>query len=303
MRYFWGYAITTIILLTACDDSDARLRKYFIGNEWYIAGEVFIRNDSTISPKYYNFEQGKLVGDTTFPIILTDSLLIYRMVREKGEYSDGRNFIVTGDTILTDTAVYDFIYINNEAKLILYLPSYPKIATSKKKIRPKPTQNFVREKFEINGYSIGDAIDRELLRTRGIYSFDTYTIEDCELKDSKDIKIKIIGYNQIYAMERANIPNYRVQEVVKVISSKLNSTPEYFPMRKIKEDSDYEYEFYRWNAKGVTIKLERKKYVGSELFRNLLDTDKWTLYYDDDVQRAILIEQNKNAVPKSTIIN
>jgi len=289
--------------MTSCDSPRARIRKYFLGNEWYISGEVFLRNDSTVSPKYYDLTQGKFVGDTAFPIILTDSIIIYKMVREKGVYSNGRNFVITGDSIYTDTAVYDFIYINNEPRMILYLSSYPKICVPKKKIRPKPTQNYVRENFEINGYSIGDVISRDLLRVRGLYSYDTYTIEDCELKDNKDIKIKIIGYNQIYSIERHNIPNYRVQEAVKVINSKLDVTPEYFPMKKIKDDSDYEYEFYRWNAKGVTIKLERRRYVGSELYRNLLESDKWVLYYDDDVQRAILIEQNRIAQPKSTIIN
>ncbi len=304
MQYKTFLAILAAVLfLAACDSPSSRLRKYFIGNEWYISGELFLRNDSSVSAKYYDFEKEALVGDTTFPIIFNDSMIIYSLVREKGVYNNGRTFVVTGDTIITDTAVYDFIYINNEPKLLLYLPSYPKICISKKKIKPKPTHNFQREKFEINGYSIGDFIDRDLLKTRGIYNYDTYTIEDCELKDNKDIKIKIIGYNQIYSIERHNIPDYRIHDAIKVVNSKLGVQAEYVPMRRWRENSDYEYEFYRWSAKGVRIKLERTRYIGRELYRNLLDTDKWSLHYDDDVQRTILIEQYRNSKPQSTIIN
>ena len=303
MKFYLLKLFVVVLIFASCDSPKSRLSNYFVDNEWHIAGEVIFRNDSSVSAKYYDFDKGALVGDTTFPIILTDSIIIYSLVREKGVYNNGRNMVITGDTIITDTAYYDFIYINDEAKLILYLSSFPKICKSKKKISPKPTSNFQREKFEVNGYSIGDLVDRNDIKTRGIYNYDTYTIEDCELKDNKDIKIKLIGYNQIYSIERHNIPDYRIHDAIKVINSKLGVEPEYIPMRRWRENSDYEYEFYRWNAKGVRIKLERTRYIGRELYRNLLDTDKWILYYDDDVQRTILIDQYRNSKPQSTIIN
>lgn len=106
--------LASVMFLSGCDTSKSRLRKYFIGNEWYIAGELFLRNDSSISSKYYDFEKQMLVGDTAFPIIFNDSMIIYSLVREKGVYNNGRTMLVTGDTIITDTAFYDFIYINNE---------------------------------------------------------------------------------------------------------------------------------------------------------------------------------------------
>lgn len=295
--------VIVVLFFTNCDSPKSRLSNYFVDNEWYIANEVFLRNDSSVSAKYYDFEKEMLVGDTTFPIILTDSMIIYTLVREKGVYNNGRNMVVTGDTIITDTAFYDFIYINNEAKLILYLQSFPKICNSKNKISPKPTHNFPRETFEISGYSIGDLIDRNVLKTKGIYNYDSYTIEDCELKDNKDIKIKLIGYNQIYSLERHNIPDYRIHDATKVINNKLGVQPEYVPMRRWRESSDYEFEFYRWSAKGVRIKLERTRYVGKELYRNLLENEKWVLYYDDDVQQTIMIDQYRNSTPQSTIIN
>ena len=84
--------IIIAVIISSCDTPNSRLRRYFIGNEWYISGELFLRNDSSVSAKYYDFEKQALVGDTTFPIIFSDSMIIYSLVREKGVYRNGRSF-------------------------------------------------------------------------------------------------------------------------------------------------------------------------------------------------------------------
>lgn len=295
--------IIPIAIITSCDKKETNIEKYFIENEWFINNETYFRNDSSISYKYYNFSQGKLMGDTTFPIQMNDSIIIYKQIREKGVYNNGVSLTVTGDTTITDTAFYDFTYINQAPHLIIYLQSHPKILRSKNKIDPPVTNNFERAAFKINGYTVGDTIDANILKTRGIYSYETYTIEDCELKTNNDIKIKTIGNKQIYSIERHNIPDYRVNDAIKVINNKLEIQPDYFPQHKRTVNNDYEYEFYSWKAKGIRIKLERSKYIGKEAYMNLLNNDKWTLFYDDDVTQAILVEQYVSGGPTSTIIN
>jgi len=295
--------IIIIMIINSCDTNKSNLNKFFIGNEWFINNELFLRNDSSISYRYYCFNQEKLVGDTTFPAIINDSVIIYSQIREKGIYVNGVSLTVTGDTIITDTAYYDFLYINKKPCMIIYSQGYPKILTSKKNIKPPVTQNFEREKFVILGYSIGDTINPNFLRTRNIYNYGNYSIEDCDLKENRDVIIKIIGNNQIYAIERHNIQDYRVEDVMKVITNKLGCEPHYYSMQRKKDDSNFEYEFYVWKAKGVQIKLERRRYVGKELFMNLLEKYNWSLFYDDDVQQAILVHQYKSGVPRSTIIN
>ena len=303
MRNILFVCIITIIVITGCGTEKTSFERYFMGNEWLMNGETYFRNDSSISYKHYDFNQEKLVGDTAFPMQLNDTVVIYKQVREKGIYNNGVSFTVTGDTIITDTAFYDFIYINKKPRLIIYLQSHPKILRSKNKITPPVTNHFERASFTINGYTIGDIIDVNLLKTKGIYSYNTYSIEDCELKNNRDIKMKIIGNNQIYSIERHNIPDYRISDAIKVINNKLGTQPDYFPQHKRRVDSNYEYEFYSWKAKGVRIKIERSKYIGKEVYMNLFDNDKWTLFYDDEVEQAVLVEQYTSGDPTSTIIN
>lgn len=296
--------LVAILVTLSCDTSNSIKNKAFTGNEWTIGDEILFRNDSSVSYVKFDSEKGEMIGDTTFPITITDSTITFTLVRGKGHYNDQRQYVLTGDTTVTTTVGYDFAMVNDEPKLILYAENYPKVCSSKKTdLNIKPTNNYEQVKFTVAKYSIGDRIDRDLLKTRGIYNYETYTIEDCELKTNHDIKIKIIGYNQIYAIERHNIPQYRVEEIKEVVTSKMGQEPVYVPMRQLSDNSDYAYEFYRWSQNGVRIKLERSRYIGDYAYMNLLDSDTWTLYYDDDVQKALLIEQHKKSKPHSTIIN
>lgn len=276
----------------------------FVGNEWIISDEVIFKDMFSVSYKGFNSEIKEMVGDTLFPIILTDSTITYTLVIGKGMYNENRQYILTGDTTVHATVGYDFKHINGQAYLILYADNYPKICVSKRTDLQIPeTNNYKQAKFTVQKLSIGDKVERDLLKTRGIYNYESYTIEDCELKSNRDIKVKIIGYNQIYAIERHNIPNYRKDEIIGVVTSKMGMNPKYVPMRQLSEGSDYAYEFYVWNHNGVRVKLERSRYVGDYSYMNLLDSDTWNLYYDDDVQKAILIEEHKASKPQSTIIN
>jgi len=303
MRKIIGLTLI-VIFIYSCDQKADIREKAFIGNEWTIGDEVIFRNDSSVSYAKFDPVKKEMVGEKLFPITLTDSTISYTLIKGKGNYNDQRQYVLYGDTTIVYNSGYDFKMVNDEPKLIIYAENYPKICSSKKsKLNIKPTSNYEQIKFEIGKYSIGTRIDREILKTRGIYNYDTYTIEDCELKTNHDIKIKIIGYNQIYAIERHNIPNYRVEEIKKVVTSKMGVEPVYVPMSQLSESSDYAYEFYQWSKNGVRIKLERSRYVGDYAYMNLLDSDAWILYYDDDVQKALLIEQHKKSKPHSTIIN
>ena len=152
-------------------------------------------------------------------------------------------------------------------------------------------------------YTIGDLIDRSLLKTRGIYNYPNYTIEDCESAENKDISYKIIGYNTIYSIERRRIEDYRIKEIVEVVTNKLGSKPEYRPMRQWIDGSDYKYEFYRWTGHGVQINLSRSKYIGSNTYKTLVGNNEWTLSYDDSFIQSILVETYRNGEPQSSIIN
>jgi hypothetical protein len=205
--------------------------------------------------------------------------------------------------LLTDTVKYDLKIINKRPKLIIYTDPFPLILSSNKPVDLPETNNFKPVKFLISDYSIGDQIDRSLLKTRGIYNYPSYSIEDCEFIENKDITFKIIGYNSIFSIERRRIEDYRIKDIVNVVTNKLKSNPEYRPMRQWVEGSNYEFEIYRWATNGVQIDLSRSRYIGNQSYKTLIDNNDWDLSYDDVILQAILIETYRNGHPQSSIIN
>lgn len=299
------YLLFIVIFSLSCNNSyNTKNYKYFTNNSWYISNDLIFRNDSSMSSKKFDKTQNKMVDDTLlFPISLTDSTIKYKMLVDIVKYDDSMSYHITGDTIIENNVIYDLKYINNEPKLILYHNNFPVICSSKKQnIHFIETNNFKHVNFLMSGFAIGDKIDRTIIKTKGIYNYKNYTIEDCELIENPDIKFKIIGYNIIYSIERQNISDNKIDDIIKVVNNKLRFIPEYSPMKKWAENSDYQYEFYRWSINGVVISLSRSKYIGSTAYKNLLNNNEWTLNYDDNVQRAILIETYQNEKPKSTLI-
>jgi hypothetical protein len=105
------------------------------------------------------------------------------------------------------------------------------------------------------------------------------------------------------ALKRRRIEDFRIEEIKKVVTSKLNCTPEYRPMKQWVNNADYEYEFYRWAVNGVQVNLSRSRYVGSEAYKTLVGNNDWTLTYDDVYLQSVLIETYRNGRPQSSIIN
>ncbi len=295
--------VTIALILGSCVKKTCKNIELFTDIEWYYGNDLVFRNDSAISYSQYDTINKRFFNDSAFALHITDSSLIYTRYKEQGYYDDDRNYIITHCEKSTDTVMYDLTYINKKPKLILYLEPFPLILSTKSNLTLAETKNFKPVKFVISDYSIGDQIDRSLLKTRGIYNYPTYTIEDCEFTENKDITFKIIGYNTIYSIERRKIEDYRIEEIKKVVTSKLEIEPEYRPMKQWLNNTDYEYEFYRWAIHGVQVNLTHSKYIGAEVYKTLVDSDSWTLTYDDVYLQSILIETYKNGRPQSSIIN
>ncbi len=304
VKYLMSFSLVILLALTSCKQLKNNIPiEYFEGISWYQNDKMMLRNDSSISFAAYDTINLRPINQEVHPLVINDSSLIISRFQERGYYSDSKDFVITHMEKLLDTVLFDFKYINNKPKLILYFDPFPMILSTNQSLVLNETNNFKPIKFLISEYSIGNQIDRSLLKTRGIYNYPNYTIEDCEFIENKDITFKIIGYNTIYSIERKRIENYRIEEVVKVVTSKLGLSPEYRPMRQWIEGSDYEYEFYRWAGHGVQINLSRSKYIGNEVYKTLVRSDDWTLSYDDLFQQAILVETYRNGKPQSSIIN
>ena len=294
----------SFLLIGSCQlNKTSKNFEIFSGNEWYLGEKLIFRNDSSICFTQYDTVKNTATHIQSFPMNLTDTSLIYTRFQPRGYFDTNREFSTTHFEKLVDTIRYDLMYVNKNAKLILYTDPFPTILSTQSALTIPETHHFEQIKFRISEFTIGDQIDRSMLKTKGIYNYPNYTIEDCEYIDNKDITFKIIGYNTIFSIERRRIENYRIKEIVEVVTAKLGLQPEYRPMRQWIDGSDYEYEFYRWSGYGVQINLSRSKYVGNAVYKTLVGNDSWTLSYDDSFIQAILVETYKNGKPHSSIIN
>lgn len=295
---------TIVITASSCQiEKPIKNINIFKDIEWYLGDNLVFRNDSAVCFTHYDTLKLKPTQPQSFSLNLTDTSLIYTSYQKRGHFDNNKEFVITHLEKQVDTVWYDLKYINKKPKLILYTNPFPLILAANSKIDLPETNNFDQIKFVIAKYSIGDLIDRSLLKTRGIYNYPNYTIEDCESAENKDITYKIIGYNTIYSIERRGIEHYRVKEIVDVVTTKLGVNPDYRPMRQWIEGSDYEYEFYRWTGHGVQINLSRSKYIGTNTYKTLVEDNEWTLTYDDSFIQAILVETYRNGKPQSSIIN
>ncbi len=292
----------TAMLTTSCTQTTKNI-KAFTDNEWYLDSTLVIKNDSAFSYAKYDSVLGIFSAPTLIPLQLTDTTMVLSRYKTIGDYDSAGVYTISRCELSTDTVLYDIKYINKRAKLIIYTDPFPMILSSKERLDIEETNNYETVKFSLSDFTIGDQIDKALLKTIGVYNYSNYTIEDCEYINDKNLSFKIIGYNHIFSIERKKIEEYQVKEIMSVVTDKLGSTPEYRPMRQWTKDSDYEQEFYRWTTSGVRIDLTRSKYVGTDSYKTLINSKNWNLSYDDVVLQAILIESFKNGKPKSSIIN
>lgn len=299
-----GFAALALLLLSTGCKQQLKNGSAFTDINWYPNDSLLvIQNDSAFSFMKYDTVLEQFFSPVKIPLQLTDSTMILSRYKPVGVYDSKHIFHVKKCELNTDTVRYDIKFINKRPKLIIYTDPFPIILSTDKRFEIEETNNFTPIKFQISEFSIGDQIDRSLLKTVGVYNYSNYTIEDCEHINDKNLSFRIIGYNHIFSIERRKIEDYKIKEVMNVVTEKLGNAPEYRPMRQWSKDSDYEYEFYRWSTNGVQIDLTRSKYVGSDSYKTLLNSQNWNLSYDDVVLQAILIETFKNGKPHSSIIN
>jgi hypothetical protein len=151
-----------------------------------------------------------MVGDTLIPFYPNDSILTIKEILAKGKFvstEQGSDFIIEGDTLVTDTYRFEFRNFNG-LKLLLYPRDEinPAVFTwqSNGKAKDfKEVKYFDNVRFEIAGLSIGDTIIKdslifmpvdekkqlfEFLQFQGFYKDVSYEKFLAKLKDKKFVK-------------------------------------------------------------------------------------------------------------------
>jgi len=241
----------------------------------------------------------EMVGDTMIPIIILDSTVIITQIIGVQGVDDNFNLNLKSDTIIADTFLFEFMFITEPILVLTRKFGNPFILRLKESQEIQETSNLKLRSFEIGGYTIGDSINRELISINEISKEDGVILEKAELASNEDIKFDIIGNNIIYSIERHNINNDKIDNVISVITEKLNSEP--YHRKPAKVVGDYTRENYLWFTYDVDINLFRLKYEGNDPF-GIYSKGDWILYYDNDILQPILSLVYGNNKPKSSII-
>lgn len=294
-----------ITLFLSCSYKEKSLSEKYLNLNWNNGEKLVFENGDIHSYTHYDSIQNKMVGDSLIPFIIKDSTIIVTKIIGNGKYEEVNGkyeFKIESDTITTDTLRFEFRNFNG-SKLLLYDKEwyYPSIFNLDKNENQdlQEIKYFDNVRFEIGGLSIGDTINRIDFQFENVSNYDTYSFEEAELISNKDIDIDVIGDKYILKIVQSEISKYDLEDVIKVVSTKLNQEPKHTPTKK---DNEYESEFYRWNKNGTEISLLRMNYIGDDRWKKIYSNDDWSLYYEDKIIEALLINEFKNGQPKSLII-
>lgn len=294
-----------ITLFSSCSYKEKSLSEKYLNLNWNNGEKLVFENGYFHSYTHFDSIQNKMVGDSLVPFLIKDSTIIVTKVIGKGKYEEVNGeykLKIESDAIDTETLKFEFRNFNG-SKLLLYFNDwhYPSIFNLDKNENQdlQEIKYFDNVRFEIGGLSIGDSISRKDFQFKGVNNNDKYSFEEVELKSNKNINVDIIGDKYILKIIQRRISKYDLDDVIKVVNTKLNQEPTHTPTKK---DSEFEYEYYSWDKNGTRICLQRMKYLGNDPLTKICSNDDWNLYYEDEIIEALLINEFKNGQPKSLII-
>ncbi|MBI6121011.1 hypothetical protein [Salegentibacter maritimus] len=287
-------------LMFSCSDNEAN-KKDFLNYKWTLNNEIKIDKGNYHSYTSFDQKRGKMVGDSLIPIKTLDSSIIITQKVAFGKYDSNLNFIPNNDTLITDTLFFDIRDFKGKTKLLLFDENFYPIAYDlKSNEKLKENRKINNIPFKIAGLTIGDSIDRNEFEVKDVTNFENFSLESVEYIPNNDIDMEIIGDNFIHSIIQRKISSTDLEDIIKVVNSKLNMEAEHDPTEK---NGDYESEYYRWGNNGVDITLQRMKYLGDDPWKKMASDNYWTLYYDDKVTQALLKSEFVGSKPKSTVIN
>lgn len=295
------FVIIIICFFWSCSGSDDDGLE-FLNYNWKNNERVWIKDGMFNSYTHFEPEIGEMVGDSLIPIeIFDDSLLVITSIGPKGTFDDNFKFKPNRDTVYTDTLTYEVREFEG-TKLLLYPVNERFFSTiyeleSNATVRSHITKDII--KFKVEGFSIGNKINRDLIDVKDIRNYDDKAIEIVELKTNSDVQMELIGDNYINKITKRGISKYDLNEVIGVVSHKMGFAPEHKPTS---QSGAYEQEYYSWVKNGVRITLQRMIYIGEDSIKKLVNNDDWTLYYEDNITSGMLEMEFANGKPKSTII-
>lgn len=265
---------------------------------WGTADQVVIENGFFHSKQYLDTINNQLTGDTLVPIHFDKAMLIIEKMEpvkmELREVDGIEDFYITRIGWKKDTFLYDIKKHIDKFFLILiseHASSYVYELKEDHKILEQ-TNNIHIPEFEIEGYVIGDVINRDEIQILATDQFGTSLTETAVLNKNENVILEIIGGKYIHNIMLTQIKDAEIADLKENINAAFTITPDiqYFDEGKEEENQDILY-FY-WSENEVNVLLSRaSEYGGKE--------QEWTLTYTNLLISNILRNYLKT-VPESS---
>ena len=291
-KYMPMFALFIAVFLSQCKKAEEvigtgnEIFKYAWGNN----DQIFIEDYKFHSCKYLDTLENQLEGDSLVPIkfINGDGLTITQLVPSSMKMMEKEGmteFVITRAQFRTDT--FNFAtkkYIGKQFLLLFSNTSTTRIYELKtNEVELPEIRSNYQPQFKINGYSVGDKIERDQVEI--IYSdiFGSRVTEEAYLVGNEDIKLTIIGHQYIEKIEKTNIRDKDLDPLIKSIDKIFSKDHEYEEIENGVEEFREIVKGYYWNEKDVSIFLQKieKPYENKE--NNL-----WTLEYSNYIITNIL---------------
>lgn len=276
--------ILCVILFNGCSNKDS----IFIGQEWYLIQEHYDYNEgfkfTGIKSELW-FKNDSLYVDNNqklFPLIhLNDTML-------KVTYK-------SNDTILTDTIVHSLIELKGQQFLMIKSNDYDLkyfllLKSSINNPNPK-IYNYLD--FKIDGFSIGDTIDKSLLIDIERNEYFNHISEAKSI--SNNIEFEIVN-DLIYSIKHLEIDPNDVNNLLKILNEKCGFRPD-----TVDERLAWTEFGYKWENKEYNIRLTyedksefyKDNYFRKSIYEDLLWEEErnkfWKLEYDNYMLQKFII--------------
>ncbi len=229
------------------------IKSYSIKDTTTYYGSLFILNNDSLIIKPVNSKTGELIDTTiiwSFDISDTGFVI-------KSKHPD------IPDSIITQTGLIELFWFSKQ-NILKINDLYFTTADKKANVQlPDSLYEKIIE-FEIGGYKIGDFIRRDLVVITDVSNWYSPPREEGHLKNDENVKLTIIGDSIIVSIEREEIPNYDIDDIIKVISEKTGIDPKYSSPDTMKSTNwDHVSESYDWggSSKEYDISLRRFKTI------------------------------------------
>jgi hypothetical protein len=293
MKYY-NKAIFLICLLAFCS---CRKTDRNVGKEmnvfqftWGTPEQILIENNHYHSFKYLDTLSHQLKGDSLTPLefLGRDQIIIKKLVPTSMEMveRDGiTDFVITKAEFLPDTFTFAVKKYIGAHFMILF----SKLSASRV-FELKDTEGELEEinpgyqpKYEINGYSVGDIIDRNLVEIIYVDVFGSLKTEEAVLKGSEEVIFTILGNKYIEKIEKTNIGDQELAPLIRNIDRAFQQNHEYEEIINGSGDFQETIKGYYWNERDVVISLQK-----TEKNYEKEPENRWKLEYSNYIITNIL---------------